>query len=91
MRKFLCKVFRFLLDLVGQVVDFVAETLIKIGTAAVEVLSGVASAVGGAIARSPLVWIGAGILAVFLLPTLLAAGDDEEEGPQQKQAKGATA
>lgn len=55
MRKFLCKVFSFLLDLVSQLVDLVANTLIKVGTAAVEVLSEVAGAVGGAFLKNPVV------------------------------------
>lgn len=80
MRKFLCKVFRFLLDLVSQVVDLIADTLIKIGTAAVEVLSEVAQAVGGAISKSPLVWLGVGIIAFMVLPGLLPDDDQKAEG-----------
>lgn len=68
MRSLLCKVFRFLLDLVGQVVDLVANTLIKIGTAAVEVLSEVASAVGGKILSNPVVLIGLATAAYLLWP-----------------------
>lgn len=68
MRSLLCKVFRFLLDLVGQVVDLVANTLIKIGTAAVEVLSEVASAVGGKFLSNPVVLIGLATAAYLLWP-----------------------
>lgn len=89
MRKFLCKVFKFLLDLVGQVVDLVANTLIKVATAAVEVLSEVAGAVGGAIANSPLVWAGVGILAIFLLPKLLPANGEEKEQKSETRTVGA--
>lgn len=78
MRKFLCKVFAFLLSLVSQIVDLVADTLIKVGTAAVEVLSEVASSVGGALTKNPIVMGGLLLLGgYFLLPLL--AGDDEKE------------
>lgn len=75
MRKFLCKVFKFLLDLVTQVVDLVAKTLISIGTAAVEVLSEVASSVGSALLSNPVVLVGLGILAYMFL----APGGEEEK------------
>lgn len=81
MRKFLCKVFRFLLDLVGQVVDLVANTLIKVGTAAVEVLSEVAGAVGGAITRNPLVMGALIVGGFFLLRPLIMGGEDDDESP----------
>lgn len=90
MRKFLCKVFKFLLDLVGQVVDLVANTLIKIATAAVEVLSEVAGAVGNAIANNPLVWAGVGILAVFLLPKLIPTDNERKERTLMAEAGGVT-
>lgn len=80
MRKFLCKIFRFLLDLVGQVVDLVANTLIKVGTAAVEVLSEVAGAVGSAITKNPLV-MGALLVGGFFLLRPMLMGDDEEKKP----------
>lgn len=89
MRKFLCKVFKFLLDLVDQVVDLVANTLIKIATAAVEVLSEVAGAVGTAIGSSPLVWAGVGILAIFLLPKVLPAKDENAKPRSSPNALGA--
>lgn len=79
MRKFLCKVFKFLLDLVSQLVDLIANTLIKIGTAAVEVLSEVAGAVGSAITKSPLVWAAVGVGALFLLPKLFGSAEDDED------------
>lgn len=86
MRKFLCKVFRFLLDLVSQLVELIANTLIKIGTAAVEVLSEVAGTVGSAIAKNPLVWAAIGIGAFFLLPKLLGgAASEDEKRPKVRQ------
>lgn len=79
MRKYLCKIFSFLLDLVSQVVDLVANTLIKVGTAAVEVLSEVANSIGTAISRNPLVWGVVGIAALFLLPKLFPASEEKEQ------------
>lgn len=73
MRKFLCKVFRFLLDLVSQVVDLVAKTLIMVGTAAVEVLSQVAGAARNALLKNPLVLGVLGVIAFMYL-----SGDDEK-------------
>lgn len=81
MRSLLCKVFRFLLDLVSQVVDLVANTLIKIGTAAVEVLSEVASAIGGKLLSNPVVLIGLGIAAYLLWPS---GDDDDDRGSQAR-------
>lgn len=76
MRKFLCKVFRFLLDLVSQLVDLVADTLIKVGTAAVEVLSEVASAASSALFKNPIVLGALAIGAYFLLKP---SSDDDED------------
>lgn len=87
MRKFLCKVFRFLLDLVGQVVDLVANTLIKVGTAAVEVLSEVAGSVSNAVLKNPLVMGAILIGGFFLLKPLLAVGT-EDEGRSSSLARG---
>lgn len=75
MRKFLCKVFRFLLDLVSQVVDLVAKTLIMVGTAAVEVLSEVAGAVGSTLLKNPVVL---GVLGVALF--MYFSDSDDESG-----------
>lgn len=75
MRKFLCKVFRFLLDLVSQVVDLVAKTLIMVGTAAVEVLSEVAGAVGSTLLKNPVVL---GVLGVALF--MYFSDSDEKSG-----------
>lgn len=86
MRKFLCKVFRFLLDLVGQVVDLVANTLIKVGTAAVEILSEVAGAVSGALVKNPLV-MGALLIGGFLFLKPILFGDDEEPSERSPEVK----
>lgn len=78
MRKYLCKIFSFLLDLVGQVVDLVANTLIKIGTAAVDVLSEVAGAVGNAFLSNPIVWAVIGVSAYMLLSRSAPVGKEDE-------------
>lgn len=78
MRKFLCKVFRFLLDLVAQVVDLVAKTLIMVGTALVEVLSEIAGAAGSALLKNPIVLGILGVAAFMLLP------DRENDDQKQK-------
>lgn len=82
MRKFLCKVFRFLLDLVSQVVDLVAKTLIMIGTAAVEVLSEVAGSIGDAFLKNPVVL---GLLGVGLY--LFLAGGKKDDDPKPSTVK----
>lgn len=79
MRKYLCKIFSFLLDLVSLVVDLVANTLIKVGTATVEVLSDIANSIGTAIIRNPLVLGIFGIAAFFLLPKLFPAKEEKKE------------
>lgn len=77
MRKLLCKIFRFLLDLVKQLVDLVADTLVYIGTAAVEVLGAVADAVSDAFLSSPIGIAIIGIGAYWLITTL---GKNKEKG-----------
>lgn len=74
MRKYLCKIFRFLLDTSAQMVDLVKNTLIDVGTAAVDVLSEMTEAVGGAILKNPVV-IGGLLIGAYLL---FAGGDDDE-------------
>lgn len=78
MREYLCKIFSFLIDLVGQVVDLVAKTLIKIGTAAVDVLSEVAGAVGGALMSNPIVWAVVGLGAYLLFSRMIPPGNEDE-------------
>lgn len=77
MRKALCSVFAFLLSLVKQLVDLVADTLIYIGTAAVEVLSKLASAVSSSFLKSPLGWVVLGVGAYFLLG-MLPSGEEKK-------------
>lgn len=79
MRKFLCKVFSFLLNLVSQLVDLVANTLIKIGTAVVEVLSEVAGAVGNAFLKNPVVL---GVL-LFTAYIMFKPPPDDEKSKQK--------
>lgn len=74
LRKYLCKIFRFLLDTSAQMVDLVKNTLIDVGTAAVDVLSEMTKAVGGAILKNPIV-IGGLLIGAYLL---FAGGDDDE-------------
>lgn len=88
MRKYLCKIFSFLLDIVGQVVDLVANTLIKIGTAAVDVLSEVAGAVGGALMSNPIVWAVVGLGAYMLLSRMTPPSNEDER--REKLVEGVT-
>lgn len=78
MRKILCKIFSFLLNVAKQVVDLVADTLVYVGTAAVEVLSEVANAVGDSIMKSPLGVAVLAIGAVWLLG-FLGSGNDSPD------------
>lgn len=88
MRKYLCKIFRFLLDLVGQVVDLVANTLIKIGTAAVDVLSEVAGAVGNAFLNNPIALFVVGLGAYMIISRLAPSNKEEER--EGRVAEGVT-
>lgn len=88
MRKYLCKIFSFLLDIVGQVVDLVANTLIKIGTAVVDVLSEVAGAVGDAFMSNPIVWAVVGLGVYMLLSRTAPPGDEDER--REKLVEGVT-
>lgn len=71
MGKILCKIFRFLADVFGKVVEFVASAIKTIGHAVVDVLSELLVAAGDAIgdifSSNPLLWIGGGLLLWFLL------------------------
>lgn len=89
MRKFLCKVFSFLLNLVSQLVELVAQTLIKIGTAAVEVLSEVAGAIGGAFLKNPIV-LGALLFGAYLFLKPPADEDDKSEIKSRLKQGGGT-
>lgn len=80
MRKYLCKIFRFLLDTSAQLVDLVKKTIIDVGTAAVDVLSELASAAGGAILKNPVV-LGALLLGAWFI---FFKGDEDDD--KQKRA-----
>lgn len=77
MRKFLCDIFSFLLDLFKQVINFVAETLIEIGTAVVDVLSDILESASKGLLSSPLGIAFVGIVG-FALYSWLAPGEEEE-------------
>lgn len=79
MRKYLCKIFRFLLDTSAQMVDLVKNTVIDVGTAAVDVLSELSKSVGKAITGSPLV-VGALLVGAYLL--FFKGKKDEREPPK---------
>lgn len=75
---FLCKIFRFVLDLLGNVVSFVAEAVTIIGEAVVDVLTDLIVAasegLGSIFASNPLLW---GLVLAGGLYFLL--GDDEKD------------
>lgn len=79
MRKYLCKIFRFLLDTSAQMVDLVKNTVIDVGTAAVDVLSELSKSVGKAITGSPL-FVGAILVGAYLL--FFKGKKDERELPK---------
>lgn len=76
---FICKVFRFLLDIFKGVVNVIAEGLSTIAVAVVDVLSEVASSVGSAFASSPLGMAVIGV-GLFFAYKMFFAGDDEAKG-----------
>lgn len=86
MRSAICKLFAFLLSLVSQLVDLVANTLIKIGTAAVEVLSEVVGAAGGALSEL----LSGGLLPILVIGAvawfLLKDDDGEDKQPTKDVA-----
>lgn len=65
----LCKLFRFLANTFELVVDTVAQGVKVLGSAAVDVLSDLASSVGDALGLdgSTVLWLGIGIVAFLLL------------------------
>lgn len=79
MRKYLCKIFRFLLDTGAQLVDLIKKTVIEIGTAAVDVLSELASAAGSAIFKNP---VALGII-LFGAWFIFFKGDKDDDQPEQ--------
>lgn len=85
----LCKIWRFLANILNQVVDFVAKALTTIGTAVVDVLSDLLQAAGSAIgdifSANPLLWVGILGLGAWWL---LGSGDDEEKADKQAIGQG---
>lgn len=81
MRKALCKIFAFLLNLASQVIDVVVQTLLALATGVVDVLGSVVDAVGSSIMKSPVGWIVLGVGAYLLFGLV----KDKEDG-ETKQA-----
>lgn len=83
----ICKIWRFLSDMLGQVVDFVAGALTTIGTAVVDVLSDLLQAAGGAIgdifSANPMLWVGLVGVGLWWL-----FSDDEEKQPEVTKTQG---
>lgn len=75
MRKYICKLFNFLLGLVKTVVKFVADTLKVLTQAVTEVLGEVLSGAGKLLLGSPLGLLLLGVGAYWLL----SGSDDDEE------------
>lgn len=81
----LCKIFNWILNIFGQVVDFVASAVSTIGVALVDVLSTLANAVGDAL-------FGGGTGSLVLLLGLGAAmwfvfGGDDDDDSSVRQAR----
>lgn len=87
MRNAICKLFSFLLDLVKQVVTFVADTLIAVGTAAVEVLSDVLGAASSAFFSSPFGVIILGVGCLFIAAKLGLFSEEDDEKKEEARAK----
>lgn len=85
---FLCKIFRFVLDLLGNVVSFVAEAVTIIGEAVVDVLTDLIVAasegIGSIFASNPLLW---GILLAGGLYFLLGDDEDNKDGLQTRDLR----
>lgn len=88
MREIICKIWRFLSDMLGLVVDFVAGALTTIGTAVVDVLSDLFQAAGRAIgdifSTNPLLW--AGVVGVGLW-WLFSDNEEKQQKSAQAQPK----
>lgn len=81
MGKLLCKLFRFILNVFTRVVEFVAEAVKLIGTAAVDVLGDLFEAGGNAISKlfsgpGGVVLLGIG---AYLLVNLLGKDDENSD------------
>jgi hypothetical protein len=81
----LCKLWNFVLEIFGQVVDFVAQALTTVGTAIVDVLGELLTSAGSALSdifsANPIFTIG---LVGLGLWWLLGAGDDDEPVRQSR-------
>lgn len=77
---FLCKIFRFVLNIFEQVVTVVASAVKTIGTAAVDVLSDLANAVGDAASG---LFSGSGIFGLLVIGgtlwMLLSTKDEDKQ------------
>lgn len=86
MREIICKIWRFLSDMLGLVVDFIAGALTTIGTAVVDVLSDLLQAAGSAIgdifSTNPLLWMG--VIGVGLW-WLFSDNEEKQQQSTQKQ------
>lgn len=82
MRKALCNVFRFLLDMFKQIVNVIAEALIALGTAVVDVLSEVASAVSDGLFSNPVGILLIGVVG-FVAFKWLAPPPGADEGKRK--------
>lgn len=85
MRKYLCDIFSFLLDIFKQIIDVVAETLVYLGTAIVDVLSEMLSSVSSGLLSSPLGILVVGVAAWWLLSMI---PDEEEESIRLQGSEG---
>lgn len=85
MRKYLCDIFSFLLDLFKQIIDVVAETLVYLGTAIVDVLSEILSAASSGLLSSPLGILVIGVAAWWLISMIPG---EEEKNVRSQSLKG---
>lgn len=85
---FLCKIFRFVLDLLGNVVSFVAEAIMIIGEAIVDVLTDLIVAasegLGAIFASNPLLW---GLVLAGGLYIFLGNSDDDKNEFQAREPR----
>lgn len=72
----LCKIFNFILNIFEQVLNVVVTALVMLGDAAIDVLTGVANAVGDALGISggSLLWLALGGLGLYFF---MKKDDDE--------------
>lgn len=85
---FICKIFRFVLDLFGNIVDFVAEAVMVIGTATVDVLTDLIVAtsegIGSIFGSNPLLW---GVLLIGGAYFLLGGSNDDEDKDLKREVQ----